>query len=120
MDFWNYDWADSDLDHIHIEYDRATLAIFNDTLQKKLFVECIGFAGITNLCIWDDTIILDTRLNPVCEPNDAFMRNVYAAYNTDEDYDGRSLRNGMMELRITLVNNISFSIYCQKVQVVEK
>ena len=51
MNISNINWADSDLENITIEYDHASLVIWNDTLQKRLSVECSGLAGITNLCI---------------------------------------------------------------------
>lgn len=117
MCFSNINWADSDLQKIYIEYDRATLIIWNDALQKRLYVECSGLAGITNLCIWDDTIIMSAKLNPVCEANNDFIRNLYTAYNTNKDYGGRSLANGLLELRFELANYISFSVYAQKIEV---
>lgn len=119
MDFMDINWADSDLENIIIEYDRATLLIWNDILQKKLSVECSGFAGITNLCIYDDTIIMCASVCPVCNSDNAFIRNLYKAYDTDKDYGGRSLSEGLLELRFTLANYISFNIYCQKIDVTE-
>ena len=61
MNFININWADSNIENINIEYDCATLVIWNDILQKRLYVECSGLAGVTNLCIWDDTIIMTLR-----------------------------------------------------------
>lgn len=119
MNFQNFYWADSDLETINIEYDHATLVIWNDSLEKRLTVKCSGFAGITNLCIWDDTIIMSARVYPVCDADNEFLRNLYTAYSKNEDYGGRSLGNGLLELRIELVNYISFSVYCQNIEVVE-
>lgn len=119
MDFFTIDWADSNLENIYIEYDHATLAIWNDTLQKRLSVECSGFAGITNLCIWDDTIIMNASVYSVCDLDNEFVRNLYTAYSKNTDYGGRSLNGGMLELRIELANYISFSVYCQKIEVLE-
>lgn len=119
MKFENLYWPDSQLIRIQIEYDQAKLIIWNDILQKQLLVECSGFAGITNLCIWDDTIIMSARVYPVCDADNEFLRNLYTAYSKNEDYGGRSLGNGLLELRIELVNYISFSVYCQNIEVVE-
>ena len=119
MKFQNIDWADSDIESMNIKYDHATLVIWNDVLQKRLFVECFGFVGITNLCIWDDTIITSTSVYPVCNDHNEFVRNLYAAYSKDKDYGGRSLSNGLLELKIELTNYISFSVYCQKIEVVD-
>ena len=119
MKFENLYWPDSQLTTIQIEYDRANLVIWNDALQKRLSVECSGFAGITNLCIWDDTIILNANVYQVCDPHNEFLRNLYTAYSKDKDYGGRSLSSGLLELRIELVNYIPFSVYCQKIEVIE-
>ena len=119
MDFQDFYWADSDLESIHIEYDHATLVIWNDALQRRLSVECSGFAGITNLCIWDDTIIMSASVSPICDTNNEFLRNLYSAYDKNVDYGGRSLDNGLLELRVELVNHISFCVYCQKIEVIK-
>lgn len=119
MDFTNFDWADSDLENIKIEFNNAVLVIWNDALQKRLLVECSGFAGITNLCIWDDTIIVNANVYPADNSDNDFVRNLYAAYDKNIDYGGRSLNSGLLELRIELVNYISFSVYCLKIDVIE-
>ena len=119
MSFQDYCWADSDIENITIEYDHASLIIWNDTLQKNLSIECFGFAGITNLCIWDDTIITTASIHTVCDTENEFLTNLYAAYCKNRDYGGRSLCNGLLELRIELSNYIPFSIYCQRIEVIE-
>lgn len=119
MNFQDYHWADSDIENINIEYDHATLVIWNATLQTRLSVECSGLAGITNLCIWDDTIIMSASVYPVCNTDHEFLSNLYTAYSKDKDYGGRSLGSGLLELRIELANFISFSVYCQKIEVIE-
>ena len=119
MDFLNYDWIDSDIENIYVEYDHAKLIIFNDTCRKRLSVDCYGFVGINNLCMWDDTIIMSAHVHNVCHLDNEFIRNLYAAYDENSDYGGRSLKNGLMELKIELVNGIAFSLYCQKIEVSE-
>ena len=119
MKFENLYWPDSQLTTIQIEYDRANLVIWNDALQERLCVECSGFAGITNLCIWDDTIIMSANVYPVCDADNEFLSNLYTAYSKNKDYGGRSLSSGLLELRIELANYISFSVYCQKIEVIE-
>lgn len=119
MNFQDFNWADSDVENINIEYDHATLAIWNDTLQKRLTVECSGLAGITNVCIWDDTIIMSASVYPVCDTDNEFIRNLYTAYSKNMNYGGRSLDKGLLELRIELANYISFSVYCQQIEVIE-
>jgi hypothetical protein len=118
MNFENIDWADSNIDKIEIEYDCAKLLIFNDTLQKKVCVSCTGFIGLTNLCIWDDQIIDSAEILPVSDNDDAsFIRAVFTAYDKDFNYGERWLNKGIFELRIKLINDIAFSIYCQKIDV---
>ena len=116
----NYYWADSDLESIHIEYDRAVLTIWNDHIQKKLLINCSGLAGLTNLCIWDDTIILGVKIHPVTKLENEFVHNLYSIYKKDFDYGGRSLSSGLMELRIELSNHLSFSVYCLEIDIVEQ
>ncbi len=120
MNFENIDWADSDLESVNIEFDRAIITIWNDTLQTRLLVTCTGFAGITNLCMWDDTIIMDANIFVVATPNNEFLCDLYKSYNSDFDYGGRTLKDGLLELRIKLVNNISFSVYCLKIDVEDR
>lgn len=119
MNFLTIDWADSDLENIQVEYDRAVLTVWNDALQKRLLITCVGLAGITNLCIWDDTIIMKAEIYPVTEPDSDFIHKLYAAYDREYNYGGRSLSNGLLELRIQLANQISFSVYCLKIDVLE-
>lgn len=119
MNFHHYDFADSLIEKINIEYDLATLIVWNDTLQKNLTVECSGLAGITNLCIWDDTSIMSANVYPVVNADNEFLRNFYEAYSEGMDYGGRTLETGFLELRIELRNHISFSIYCQNIEVKE-
>ena len=119
MKFENIYWPDSQLATIQIEYDRANLVIWNEVLKKRLSVECSGLAGITNLCIWDDTIIMSASVYPVCDADNEFLNNLYTAYSKNKDYGGRSLGSGLLELRIELANYISFSVYCQKIEVIE-
>ena len=119
MKFESVYWPDSHLIRIQIQYDHASLLIYNDTLQKELLIECSGLAGVTNLCIWDDMIIMEAGIYPADDTNTAFMRNMYTVYDKSADYGGRSLSDGMQELRIELENHISFSVYCQKIQVIE-
>lgn len=119
MCFQDFYWADSDIEKINIEYDHATLVIWNDFLQKRLSVECSGFAGITNLCIWDDTIIMRASAHTACDTDNEFLSNLYNAYSKNQDYGGRSLDSGLLELKIELANYIAFSIYCQRIEVIE-
>lgn len=119
MKFENMYWPDSQLIKIQIQYDHASLLIYNDSLQKKILIVCSGLAGITNLCIWDDMIIMEAKIHPADNANTEFMRKMYTTYDKNTDYGGRSLSDGMQELRMELENHIVFSVFCQKIQVIE-
>lgn len=119
MNFLDVDWADSDLLNIQIEYDLAILTIWNYTLQKRLLVHCTGLVGIDNLCIWDDTIIKDAGVYPVTDFDTDFVRRLFEAYDKNCDYGGRTLNDELLELKVELINNIPFSVYCQKINVTE-
>lgn len=120
MNFTQIDWADSDLEHVEIEYNLAVLTIFNDTLQKRLQVCCSGLVGITNLCVWDDTTIMTADIKPVIETDNEFIKTVYNAYDKNFNYGGRSLDDGLLELSIELSNGIVFGVYCLNVSVTEE
>ena len=117
MTFENVFWPDSQLLSIQIEYNQANILVWNDVLQKKLLIKCTGFAGMTNLCIWDDTIIYKASIKQVYDSDNEFITNLFTAYSKDTDYGGRTLNSILLELKIELTNNIPFMIYCQKVEV---
>ncbi|MBQ8767778.1 MAG: hypothetical protein IJZ16_13360 [Clostridia bacterium] len=117
MNFNEFDWADSILEKIIIEYDKAILIIVNNSLQQKLYVECTGLVGITNLCIWDDTIIMNAEIKSIVDNNTEFIRNLYLAYDHNFDYGGRSLNEGVLDLCVELSNYITFNVFCLKVAV---
>ena len=119
MSINNYEWADSNIESILIEYDKASLVIWNDSIGRNVTVVCSGFAGITNLCIWDDTIIESAEVHSVEEGTEGFVDVLFEAYDKDYDYGGRKLKNGLLELRILLVNKIPFSLYCQSIHVLD-
>ena len=60
-----------------------------------------------------------TYVSSASDSHNEFVRNLYAKYSKDKDYGGRSLNEGLLELRIELANYISFSVYCQKIEVIK-
>ena len=118
MEFNSIPWADSHIDKIEIEYDSIKLYILNDALQRNVCVICTGFIGLTDLCIWDDQIIDQAGMYPV-DDNESipFMEMVYSAYDKNFNYGERYLNKGVVDLRIRLINYITFHIFCQTVTV---
>ena len=117
MDFENIDWADSDLEKIEIEYNKAILTIFNYTLGTRLSVHCEGLIGLTNLCVWDDTTILSAQIVKPTD-TDGFIQQVFSAYDKDFSYGGRMLNQGIVGLCVELTNFLVFRVYCLKIIVV--
>ncbi len=118
MEFNNIDWADSNIDRIEIEYDRAKLFVFNDTLQKQLIVKFNGFIGMTNLLIWDDQIIDYAEVHEVQDDNTTpFIQMLFATYDKDFNYGERWLNRGVLEVQIRLINHTTFSLYCQSIDI---
>ena len=117
---YNFFWPDSRIDEIRIQYDVAEIIVWQYEMEKWLTIRCTGFAGITNACIWDDTTIYDLDVRLVTEADNDFLRALYTAYDENFEYGaGRILKNGLLELKIELVNYIPFYIYCQEIYVVE-
>ena len=61
MKFSDFFWPDSSLEQVSIRYDVAELIIWNCNTNCKVIVQCKGFIGMTDLCIWDDQIILQAE-----------------------------------------------------------
>lgn len=120
MDFEKVSWADSNIERIEIEYNCAKLFVYNAAFQKNVCVSCTGFVGLTNLCMWDDQIIGQASVHKVESDDETpFIRAVFSAYDKDFNYGERWLNKGILELRIELLNNISFSVFCQTITVEE-
>ena len=116
MNFTDYSWHDCHINRINIEYDKATIEIGyyepkpdvkDIKCTWKCFVVCTGLAGITNLCIWDDTIIYDTNVR-LADPNDDFVRKLYGAYSKECNFGGRSLSNDLYELQTQKIRICTF------------
>jgi len=118
MNICSIDWADSNIEKIEIEYNCATLFVFNDTLQKQLIVKLNGFIGLTNLLIWDDQIIDHVEVHEIQDNNPSpFIQMLFAVYDKDFNYGERWLNNGILEIQIHLVNHTCFTLYCQSIDI---
>lgn len=120
MKFNEIIWADSSIEEINIKYNELMIKVFNEDLKKIVNIACKNFAGLTNLCLWDDVDIFNARLEKAT--NELFYNNILKSYrDTQGKFDNtnknRTLDNGLLKLTITLTNGIDCEIYCQSVEV---
>ena len=114
-------WADSSIEEINIKYDILIIKVFNDALNKLVNIVCKKFAGLTNLCLWDDTDILNVKLEKASD--ESFYNDILKAYTNkhgklDNSNKDRTLESGLLKLTITLTNGILSEIYCQSVEII--
>lgn len=119
INFQNIDWSDSNIEKVIIEYNCATFEILNYAVNKTFFVKCTGFIGISNLCFFDDMIIFDTDVVHIDENSDEFVSWIYTEYGKDYKCYEWDLSQGILALKIKMVNNTELSVYCQKIEVLE-
>lgn len=122
MKFSDFFWPDSSLEQVSIRYDVAELIIWNCNTNCKVIVQCKGFIGMTDLCIWDDQIILQAECQNILWPDvihsqDTFLRSLCKAYPYSSQWDERRLEDGVVVLSILLANHIRFRLYCQRIDV---
>ena len=115
--FYNYLWHDSTIEKIEIFKDNVILRIYNDFLKAPVKMTCSKTAGITNLCMWEDTIIITACLNTVSDFSSEFIQSILQAHPQYEEYDCLPIKEGLLDLAIKLTNDIVFHIYCYDVVV---
>lgn len=124
--FYNYDFADASIESINIDYDRVELSIDLDVTQQSGTPEkqpikliCSEVVGLTDLCMWEDTIIFGAELKEVSDKNTPFLAKVFGIYpieNTSQFFD-KPLKENLLDLAIEMSNHITFHIYCYDVKV---
>ena len=124
--FYNYDFADGSIESINIDYDKVELSIDLDVTQQSGTPEkqpikliCSEVVGLTDLCMWEDTIIFGAELKKVSDKNTPFLAKVFGIYpieNTSQFFD-KPLKESLLDLAIEMANNITFHIYCYEVKV---
>ena len=122
--FYNYDFADGSIESINIDYDRVELSIDLDVTQQSGAPEkqpikliCSEVVGLTDLCMWEDTIIFGAELKEISDKNTPFLAKVFGIYpieNTSQFFD-KPLKEGLLDLAIEMANHITFHIYCYDV-----
>lgn len=115
LNMQNICWHDAEIINIYIEYNKLIMKVkLEDEWNtiSNITMECIGFIGINNLCIFDDIIIDDVIIEKIYSETDDFLKKVFNAYNETDEYDGRTLNNGIIKITCKIINNIAFEIYC--------
>ena len=110
------DWIDSQLKKLTIEYDKAEMLVECDF--GTYIITCTGLIGLTNLCIWDDTIIEDIYVRNADPSLDLYLQNVFSHYDKDFDYgNNRILGENILILSVSIINNTVFDLYCKQISV---
>ncbi len=116
MNYENFFWGDSILNKIEIVYDKIVLYVYNDALQKEVHIECSKCAGITEVISWDEVIIENIFVNEADNQTNEMIGKIKQLYGLCFYDSEKSIDNKFYELRVVLINNISFSIICQKIE----
>lgn len=112
-------WGDSTLEQVIVEYDKIIVKVFNDIIEKIVCIECLNCIGMTNMYIWDDTIIDSITLNEIAPQGHEIWKKIYEVYG-EESYDSnKNLMNTFYELKIRIINDFEFSIICQEVNIID-
>ena len=56
---------DMSLESIHIEYDKAVITTYDYEYKYGYIITCTSLAGVTDLNVWDENIIINASLKPV-------------------------------------------------------
>ena len=116
MNINEMDWHDSQIEKITIEYDKAELLVHAHP-EGWYVITCTGLLGMTDLCIWDDTILYDMYAKKADTENDPYLQLVFSEYNKNWNYGERSLTDDIYILTANIINNIPAKIYCQNIEV---
>ena len=123
-DFFKYYWHDAVVEKIEISSNSMSIIIQlyeyeNCDYEKPIKLLCNDVVGLTNLCMWEDTIIYDAKLEYINGELPPFLQEVKDAHPFSELYDNQPIRNNLLCLSIKLVNDIVFNIYCYNVDIYE-
>ncbi len=118
--FFKYCWHDGDIEKIEISSNAINMIIRHDDYDKSIKIHCNGVVGLTNLCMWEDTIISEATLEYVNGKLSPFLQEVKDAHPLNgEFYDNQPIGNNLLCLSITLTNDIAFNVYCYDVEIYE-
>ena len=115
--FNDYNWHDSSIDKIEIFENSVILNINNAVLNSQIKISCLKTAGLTNLCMWEDTIISTANLNIVSDFSGDFLQSILMAHPQYDNDVWIPIKKGLLDLAIKMTNDITFHIYCYDVAV---
>lgn len=118
--FHKYCWHDADIEKIEISSNQVSIMINHDDYENSIKILCHNVVGLTDLCVWEDTIIYDAKLEYVNNELTHFLQKVKDSHPLDgEFYHNQPIKNNLLRLSIQLVNNIVLTIYCYEVKIYE-
>ena len=118
--FHKYYWHDADIQKIEISSNQISITINHDDYENSIKILCNDVVGLTDLCMWEDTIISDATLEHAKDELPPFLQKIKDAHPLNgEFYDNQPIRSNLLCLSITLTNDIVFNIYCYSVEIYE-
>ena len=118
--FYNYDWHDADIEKIEISSNQISIKINLDDYENSIKILCNDVVGLTDLCMWEDTMIYDAKLEYVNRELPPFLLKIKDSHPLDGAfYNNQPIKNNLLCLSIQLVNHIIFHIYCYEVEIYE-
>ena len=118
--FHKYAWHDADIEKIEISSNQITMTVTCDDYENQIKILCNEVVGLTDLCMWEDTIIDDAKLEYVDNELPSFLQEVMNSHPLDgEFYNNQPIKNTLLRLSIELSNHIVFNIYCYEVKIYE-
>ncbi len=108
-------WGDSTLEKIEIIYDNITITVYNDIAQKNINIECSQCVGMTQLINWDENIIENIFLDQIPNAEHQMISTIKQLYGVNSYDSEKSIDGQFFELRILLINKLSFSVICKSV-----
>ena len=116
--FNKYYWHDTNIEKIEISSNQITVLINNDYYENSITILCNEVVGLTDLCMWEDTIIDDAKLEYVDNELPSFLQEVMNSHPLDgEFYNNQPIRSNLLCLSMKLTNDIAFNIYCYEVKI---
>ncbi len=106
-------WGDSELKKLEVEYDKITVTVFNDVLQKILFLECRGYAALSEIVLGDEVYIDSIKIFKSADtPLTKKATRLYDGMPHDDPTG-----SDFWELHILMINDAEFHVVCKQVDI---